>query len=110
MSRLAAVVLLLTAAAGAARAQAVVDPGMTKAQVVAKLGKPAVEKSTGTSTYLFYRNGMEKTVGMSDVVVIEADKVVDAVFRSSTRRYSGKSSSPSAVPADVARKHPSRPT
>jgi outer membrane protein assembly factor BamE (lipoprotein component of BamABCDE complex) len=96
------VALLLAAAAGSASAQSSIDPGMTKDQVVEKLGKPASEHSTGTSTYLYYVNGQEKKVGMSDMVVLENGKVVDAVFRSPSRKYSGKSSSPAAVPTDVA--------
>ena len=94
--------LLLVAAAGSASAQSSIDPGMTKDQVIAKLGKPASEHSSGTSTYLYYANGEEKKVGMSDMVALEDGKVVDAVFRSPNRKYSGKSSSPAPVPTDVA--------
>lgn len=99
--------LFLAGAALTARpaaAQAVIDPGMTRAQVIAKLGPPAVERSADGSTYLFYRNGTERRVGMNDLVVLEGDKVVDAVLRSSARKYSGKSSSPLAIPPEVARK------
>ena len=85
-------------------AQAVIDPGMSKAQVIAKLGKPAVERTADASTYLFYRNGAERTVGMNDIVVLESDKVVDAVLRSSARKYSGTSSSPAAISAAAARR------
>jgi hypothetical protein len=106
MRPVAALAVLLLAVPATIRAQATIDPGMSKAQVVAKLGRPAVEKASGTATYLYYRNGAEKSVGMSDVVVLEGDKVVDAVFRSRARAYSGKSSSPSAIPAAIARKHP----
>jgi|SRR5579862_4657709 len=89
-----------------ARAQVVIDPGMSQSQVIAKLGHPAVQKSAAGATFLFYRNGAEHAVGMSDVVILEGDKVTDAVFRSKERSYSGKSSSPSAIPAAVARRHP----
>jgi len=85
-------------------AQAVIDPGMPKAQVVARLGPPALERSAGTATYLFYKNGCERTCGMNDVVLLDKDVVVDAVFRSAKRRYSGTSSSPRAIPAAEARK------
>jgi outer membrane protein assembly factor BamE (lipoprotein component of BamABCDE complex) len=81
-----------------------VDPGMSKAQVIAKLGKPASERTRGEFTYLFYSNGMEKQVGMSDIVTLQNDKVVDAVFRSPRRTYSGTSSSPRAIPAKEAAK------
>ena len=91
-------------AAGALPAQAVVDPGMSRAQVVAKLGKPNVERAADSLVFLFYRNAVERRVGMSDIVVLVGDKVVDAVFRSGARRYSGSSSSPAPIPADVARK------
>jgi outer membrane protein assembly factor BamE (lipoprotein component of BamABCDE complex) len=94
--------VLLVALAGSAAAQATIDPGMTKQQVIAKLGQPASEHSKGTSTYLYYRNGQEKKMGMSDMVAIENDKVVDAVFRSSQRKYTGKSSSPAPVSAEAA--------
>jgi outer membrane protein assembly factor BamE (lipoprotein component of BamABCDE complex) len=102
MRTLTAAAILLVALAGSAAAQATIDPGMTKQQVIAKLGQPASEHSKGTATYLYYRNGQEKKMGMSDMVALDNDKVVDAVFRSSQRKYSGKSSSPAAVPAAAA--------
>ncbi len=92
----------IVGSAGVSRAQATIDPGMTKAQVVEKLGKPIAERTTGASTFLFYKNGEERKVGMNDVVTLESDKVIDAVFRSSARKYSGKSSSPAAIPAAAA--------
>ena len=90
--------------AARADAQMVVDPGMGKVAVLAKLGKPSAERTKDAFTYLFYTNGSERRVGMNDVVVLENDKVIDAVFRSGTRRYSGTSSSPTAIPAEDARK------
>jgi hypothetical protein len=97
------IALLVVAVAGSAGAQAAsIDPGMTREQVVARLGKPISEHSSGASTYLYYSNGDEKKYGMHDMVAIENGKVVDAVFRSSARKYSGRSSSPAAVPAEVA--------
>lgn len=92
-------------------AQATVDPGMSKAQVIERFGKPAIERARGTFTYLFYSNGMEKAVGMSDVVVLEGDKVVDAVLRSPRRTYSGTSSSPKALsPQEAAKAKPTSGT
>ena len=85
-------------------AQVVVDPGMPKAQVVARLGPPALERSSGDATYLFYKNNCERTCGMNDVVLLDKGVVVDAIFRSATRRYGGTSSSPRAIPAAEARK------
>jgi hypothetical protein len=71
-----------------------IDPGMTKAQVVERLGAPASERTAGSYTYLFYKNGCEKECGMSDLVVLKNDSVVDAVFRAGVREYTGNSSSP----------------
>jgi outer membrane protein assembly factor BamE (lipoprotein component of BamABCDE complex) len=102
MRNMSIVALLVVAVAGSANAQASIDPGMTKEQVIAKLGKPASEHSSGTTTYLYYANGQEKTVGMSDMVAIENGKVVDAVFRSASRKYSGTSSSPKPISAEAA--------
>ena len=95
----------LVFAAGLAQAQvpATIDPGMTQEQVVAKLGKPLSSRSYDGYTYLFYRNGCEKTCGMNDIVVLDSGKVVDAVFRARNRRYSGTSSSPRMISAAEAR-------
>src|SRR4051812_36300982 len=76
-----------------------IDPGMTREQVVAKLGPPLSARSFQTFTYLLYRNGCEKRCGMNDLVTLDGGKVVDAVFRAPGRRYSGTSSSPRAIPA-----------
>jgi outer membrane protein assembly factor BamE (lipoprotein component of BamABCDE complex) len=96
--------LLITAAAGGQGAAAQsIDPGMTKSQVMERLGAPAAERSTGPYTYLFYHNGRERTVGMSDLVILQNDNVVDAIFRSAERQYTGRSSSPEGVmPANSA--------
>ena len=88
---LAAVLLALPAAA---RAQSI-DPGFTRAQVEARLGKPAAERTVGQFTYLFYNNGCEVTCGQHDIVTLNGGKVSDAIFRGTGRTYTGKSSSPS---------------
>jgi hypothetical protein len=112
MRRLLALLALSTAAAAApAAAQdttGTIDPGMSKAQVIARLGKPVSERSDGVYTFLYYKNGCEKTCGMQDLVVLENDAVTDAIFRSRTHHYTGVSSSPSAVNPRDARAH--RPT
>jgi len=54
---------------------------------------------------LLYRNGCEKKCGMNDLVVLDSGKVVDAVFRSHARKYSGTSSSPHMISAIDARKN-----
>ncbi len=83
---------------------AAIDSGMTKAQVTERFGKAAAERSRGEFTFLFYGNGLEKQVGMSDVVILQSDRVVDAVLRSPLRTYSGSSSSPKAISGQDARK------
>ncbi len=104
MRRLAPILCLaLTLVSRTALAQAVVDPGMTKAQVVAKLGTPLAERTSGTQTFLYFKNGAERRSGMNDVVILDGDKVVDAVFRAKDHVYSGKSSSPHEIPAATAR-------
>jgi hypothetical protein len=90
------------AAPAAAQAPKSIDPGMTQAQVVERLGQPDAMRSSGTFTYLFYRNGCVRQGGIDDVVMLDTDAVVDAVFRAPERAYTGKSSSPHAIPAEVA--------
>jgi hypothetical protein len=94
--------LAALAAPFAVQAQQSIDPGMTQAQVVDRLGEPAAARTSGSFTYLFYKNGCAKQCGMDDIVLLENDAVVDAIFRAPERSYTGKSSSPRAIPADVA--------
>jgi hypothetical protein len=95
--------LIAVAAAGAQGVAAQsIDPGMTKSQVIERLGAPHTERSAGAYTYLFYQNGVEYEAGMSDLVILQNDSVIDAIFRSG-RQYTGKSSSPEGVvPANSA--------
>ena len=81
-----------------------IDPGMSREQVVTKLGEPLSSRSYDGHTYLLYRNGCERKCGMNDLVVLDSGKVVDAVFRSNGRKYSGTSSSPRMISAAEARK------
>ena len=83
----------------AAKPPATIDPGMTRAQVVATLGEPLSAHSYDGHTYLLYKNGCEKKCGMNDLVVLDSGKVVDAVFRSRVRHYTGTSSSPRMISA-----------
>ena len=76
-----------------------VAPGMSRAKVVAALGKPSTERTVGEFQYLFYANACGKQCGMNDLVVLKNDSVVDAIFRSSTRHYAGTSSSPAPISA-----------
>ena len=99
---LALALLCAIAAPSAAQAPKSIDPGMSEAKVVERLGEPDATRSAGDFKYLFYRNGCIKQCGMDDVVILQKDSVVDAMFRSADRGYTGKSSSPRAIPAEVA--------
>ena len=94
--------MLYPASLVAQQAANTVTPGMTKAQVVAALGEPATLRAVSDFTYLFYLNACGKQCGMNDLVILHADSVVDAIFRSPGRHYTGKSSSPAAIPPKVA--------
>lgn len=85
-----------------AQAPKSIDPGMSQAQVVERLGDPTLSRTSGDFTYLFYKNNCVKSCGMDDVVILRKDSVVDAMFRAPERAYSGKSSSPKAIPPEVA--------
>ena len=79
-----------------------VAPGMSRAKVVAALGAPTTERTVGEFRYLFYSNACGKRCGMNDLVVLRNDSVVDAIFRSNARRYTGTSSSPAPISAKEA--------
>jgi hypothetical protein len=84
-----------------------IAPGMSRASVVAALGEPSTVRSAAEFTYLFYRNSCGKECGMNDLVILRGDSVVDAIFRSPSRHYTGKSSSPAPISArDAARAQP----
>ena len=102
--RLTICILMLSAAPLVAQTPATIDSGMTRDQVVAKLGEPLSVRSYDSRTYLLYKNGCEKKCGMNDLVVLDSGKVVDAVFRSADRKYSGTSSSPRMITQTEARK------
>src|SRR5690242_16741144 len=104
--RLLMTALLLgeTAVSLGAQGAVTIDPGMTRDQVVAKLGDPLSVRSYDGHTYLLYKNGCEKTCGMNDLVVLDSGKVVDAVFRAAGRKYSGTSSSPRMISEAEARR------
>ena len=100
----AAALVATTASAQTPATAAAIDSGMTKAQVVERLGAPGIERTRGNFTYLFYSNGLERQVGMNDLVVLLEDRVIDAIFRSPRRSYSGRSTSPRAIPPQEAAK------
>jgi hypothetical protein len=82
-----------------------IDPGMTQAQVIERLGKPATVRTYQGSTYLMYSNKCGKKCGMQDIVILDHDVVVDAVFRSPDRHYTGTSSSPDATAPNSRSQH-----
>ena len=102
--RLALSLVALLALPAAAQKPPTIDPGMTREEVVAKLGPPLSSRSYRNFSYLFYRNRCEKTCGMNDLVVLDSGKVIDAVFRSPARHYSGTSSSPRMISAADAKR------
>src|SRR5260221_10388384 len=102
----AVALMLVTSPVLAQQPVHVVSPGMSKAQVLAALGEPITLREAAGFTYIFYHNGCERRCGTNDIVVLRADSVVDAIFRSPSRRYTGTSSSPAAGPAKVARRGP----
>jgi hypothetical protein len=102
MRLLITLALLVHAAVAAAQGTGTVSPGMSRAKVVAALGAPTTERTVGEFRYLFYQNSCGKECGMNDLVVLKNDAVVDAIFRSSSRRYTGKSSSPASISAKEA--------
>jgi len=90
--------LLSVVAALPAHAQtASIDPGMTRAQVIERLGTPVGERQSGAYIYMFYRNECAIRCGMQDLVILQDDAVVDAIFRSTKRTFNGASSSPTGV-------------
>lgn len=98
--------MLVAAPVVAQQPTRVISPGMSKTQVLAALGEPITLREAGGFTYIFYHNDCERRCGTNDIVVLKADSVVDAIFRSPSRRYAGKSSSPAPVSAKVARRGP----
>jgi hypothetical protein len=97
MNRLILALSFVAATAQAQSGAGTIDPGMTRAQVIERLGKPATVRTYQGSTYLMYSNKCGKKCGMQDLVILEHDSVVDAVLRSPDRHYTGTSSSPEAT-------------
>jgi hypothetical protein len=77
-----------------------VTPGMTREQVEGVWGVPVTERTLGTWTYLYYRNGCEASCGTFDVVFLENGQVVNAIVRGRGHTYAGTSTSP---PGSVAK-------
>jgi len=100
---LAAALALAAPRRAAAQQSVTIDPGMTRDQVIAKLGAPLSSRRYDSFTYLLFKNSCERKCGMNDLVVLDSGKVVDAVFRSKCRAYSGTSSSPKMISASEAK-------
>jgi hypothetical protein len=71
-----------------------VRPGMTEADVEARWGQPVAVRRMNDWTFLFYRNGDERTWGYLDTVFLQNGQVVDAIVRAPEHEYSGVSSDP----------------
>jgi hypothetical protein len=98
MRRLIVLALLCTPLALPAQDGArTVSPGMTRAQVIEALGQPSTARTASDFSYLFYPNSCGRACGMNDLVILHGDSVVDAIFRSPNRHYTGTSSSPTPV-------------
>jgi hypothetical protein len=83
-------VMVVAAAPAAAQAGPImIEPGMTQDQVVARLGHPVVERHEGAHTYLTFDNDCGKSCGGDDLVILDNDAVVDAVFHTGRRQYAG---------------------
>jgi|SRR6185312_8175325 len=101
---LAAALALAAPRRAAAQQSVTIDPGMTRDQVIAKLGAPLSSRRYDSFTYLLFKNSCERKCGMNDLVVLDSGKVVDAVFRAPARHYSGTSSSPHMITAAEAKR------
>jgi hypothetical protein len=75
-----------------------VAPGMSERQVYSLWGRPAAVRREGEYTYLFFPNSCERTCGTLDLVMLQNDRVVDAIVRWPGHNYSGESSSPPGKP------------
>jgi hypothetical protein len=90
--------VLMVPCVAAAQAKPVsIDPGMTKEQVLARLGNPSEETHSGSFTYLLYNSDCGAKCRQDDLVVLERGVVTDAVFQSGKRTYTGHSEQPSAL-------------
>ena len=110
MRRLIMLAVVLYGVPLVAQGTRTVSPGMNKAQVMAALGQPATARTVGADTYLFYVNSCGRKCGMNDLVILHADSVTDAIFRSPDRHYTGTSSSPTAIPPRVAAREKPAPS
>jgi hypothetical protein len=85
--RAALIAFALTAAPLAAQTTTIA-PGMTRDQVETLFGRPAAERHFGAHDYLLFDADCGRKCG-DDLVILDQNKVVDAIIRSSGRAYSG---------------------
>ncbi len=71
-----------------------IRPGMTADEVLGVWGAPVVDRTVGNWTFLYFRNGCERSCGTFDIVMLEGGQVVDAIVRGAGHTYAGVSSSP----------------
>jgi hypothetical protein len=102
MRHLIVIALLCVPTALFAQSENTISPGMTRAQVESALGAPATMRTVSEFSYLFYPNACGRSCGMNDLVILRRDSVVDAIFRSPNRHYTGQSSSPQEARPQVA--------
>lgn len=96
--------LLVAAPATAQNGPILIEPGMSQEQVVVRLGHPVVERHEGAHTYLTFDNDCGKACGGDDLVILDNDAVVDAVFHTGQRRYAG-TSAPTTLTAGSGKPH-----
>jgi len=82
-----------------------IEAGMSKEQVIARLGMPIAERHDGAMTYLRFDNDCGRACGGDDLVTLDGDAVVDAVFRTGRRAYTG-SRPPTTLSSVVASQRP----
>jgi hypothetical protein len=111
MRHLIAIALLcVPAALRSQQSEQTISPGMSRAEVESALGKPATLRTVSEFSYMFYSNACGRACGMNDLVILRRDSVVDAIFRSPSRHYTGQSSSPVETrPAGTRKAAPAKP-
>jgi hypothetical protein len=91
------IALSLFLLAGTASAQTTtIAPGMSREQVTDILGKPASERHFGAHDYLLFDAGCSRKCG-DDLVILDHDRVVDAVIRSAGHTYAGAGEAPATL-------------
>lgn len=103
-----AAALLLLPPAAAAQTGAI-QAGMSESEVRSTFGAPALTRSSGDWSYLFYRNGCTPRCGSDDVVFLRDGRVVAAVLRTPARRFSGPTASTALEGGEASASPPAAP-